>query len=648
MESSSMLTRVSVSSAFLGLLLFGLAGTTGFAQVGTTTVSTTTTSSTSTTTAEVVEWDTPTNADGQPGAITADLYGNSSGTIWFTTRTGVPRVYQFQPPANYKYGSAQETSWPLDQATLGTTGGLKRIRSSYDSRFIFVKTVLALQKIDTVNNVSTTYCDDAFPTAVQTCSAYSLVSDVAVDHNYFVYTTFNDGAGNGYLRRLDASANTCVPQQICPPVPVTVWALSSGGFTSTAGLCSGDTFGTSQPTDPCLSGVAVRPGKENLVYVAEPGNDTIAEVDTSVQPCSCSGQPTNVRRWNLAPLGVYQPRQINFDHDGILWIITGPDPTGQIPPSLVSLDPNSSIVTVYRIPAGDFQQTFGVAPDGGMIGYTSNDMDGAPSGDNLPEHKVGMLIPSGQGVYVCPNPYLAVPTSGQLIPYALNAPPLSNSVTTNMRQVQARIVPGNNGTFIEGFINRSADGNAQTSYYPLGIAPAFKKAVGTFLYAVADPNSPTTPISFNRVGFIRLPRKGFKAKHEREDKDCDDDGTGHDDQDHDGIPDQYKTSDSKSRMDRQNDSLAPGQTKDYTFSVSPNTLAIVAAIQSDNALEPVSVQVIDPNGITLATPVPTPGLAVATVVPTSVGNYTIRVTNAGSLPINPETQMIAREPLTLP
>ena len=76
-----MLTRIRVSSPFLGLLLFGLAGITGFAQVGTTSVSTTTT--TSTPTAEVIEWDTSNvqTLDSQPGAITADLYGNSSGTV---------------------------------------------------------------------------------------------------------------------------------------------------------------------------------------------------------------------------------------------------------------------------------------------------------------------------------------------------------------------------------------------------------------------------------------------------------------------------------------------------------------------------------------------------------------------------------------
>lgn len=624
-----MLTRTRVSSSFFGLLLFGLAGTTSvIAQIGTTPVSTTPT--TSTPTAEVIEWDTPVDADGQAGAITADLYGNSSGTIWFSTRLGAPRVYQFQPPANYKYGSGQATSWPLDPAATGPTGGLKRIRSSFDSRFVYVRTGLALQKIDTLNQISTTYCDDAIPDTQGGCASFSPVSDVAADHNYFVYYTFN-----GYLQRVNTNSSNCAPQQACPPVLATQWNLSTTtplpalGY-STAGVCNGNT----QATNPCLAGVALNPRNDSLVYVAEPENNTVAEVNTNMQNCSCS----NVRRWDLSQIGVYQPRQLNFDQDGILWIITGPDGGGNV--YLVSLDPSRNVATPFQIPPGALQDTFGVAPDSGMIGYTANDANN--------EHKVGLLIPSGRGTTLAPTSAFASSSSFQITPTCLPAPANTTPLSTAVRQVPAKFVNSTNGTFIEGLINQSASGSPQTSYYPLGIAPAFKKAVGTFLYAVGQPNDPVAPPTVNRVGFIRFPRKGFKAKHEREDKDCRDDGSDWDSQDCDGIPDQYKTSDSKSRMDRQNDQLGPGQSRDYNFTANPNTLAIVAAMQSDNALEPVSVQVIDPNGLTLAVALATPGFSVATVVPTIPGNYTIRVTNAGSLPINPETQMIAREPLTLP
>lgn len=633
-----MLTRIRVSSPFLGLLLFGLAGITGFAQVGTTSVSTTPT--TTTPTAEVIEWDTSNvqTLDSQPGAITADLYGNSSGTVWFSTRVGPVRLYQFQPPANYKYGSGQVTSWPLDSAASGPTGGLKRIRGSFDSRFVYVRTTFAIQKIDTLNQISTTYCDDAILESAGGCASPSPVSDVAIDHNYFVYYTFN-----GFLQRLDTSANSCAPQQTCPPVIATQWNLSTAATASapavlsTAGVCQGNTT----DTNPCLAGVAVHPSNESLVYVAEPGNNSIAEVNTSMQSCACF----NVRRWDLSRVGVYQPRQINFDQDGILWIITGSDSTGTFAPSLVSLDPRTNVVTAYQIPAGFLQDTFGVAPDGGMVGYTANDQNGSLSNDpTQDEHKVGVLIPSGQGKTVTPSSAWASYTTFQIPPTCLPAPASTGSLTTTIRQVPAKVISESNGTFIEGLINRNADGSAQSSYFPLGIAPAFKKAVGTFLYAVGQPDKGTV----NRVGFIRLPRKGFKAKHEREDKDCNDDGTGHDDQDHDGIPDQYKTSDSKAKMDRHNDSLPPGQSMDYSLPVASGTMAIVAAIQSDNALEPVSVQVMDPNSLTLVLPVATPGAAVATVVPTVPGNYIIRVKNEGALPINPETQLITRQPLSLP
>jgi len=640
--------RMRMCGSFLGLLLFGLAGATSvLAQVGIATASPTT--STSSPTATVVEWDTPSDlqsADTQPGAITADLYGNSSGSVWFTTRIGnPPRVYQFQPPANYKYGSAQMTSWPIggvDGLGAGPTGGLKRVPGSFDRRFIFVRTMLAVVKIDTLSNTSTTYCDDALAGADQStiCSAMSPVSDVASDNKYFVYYTYN-----GYLQRLDTSSNSCTSQQ-CPPVTATRWNLSSAGsatlppFSSTAGNCTGNATFSSPDTDPCLSGVAVHPRYQNLVYVAEPDQHTIAEVNTAIQSCGCPTDQPNVRRWTLNQ----QPRQINFDQDGLLWIITGPDSTLSVP-ELISLDPNTNRITVYNIPAGTLQDSFGVAPDGGMVGYTANDQGGPSTSDPDPtEHKVGALIPQGQGTAFAPTKYLAQPNAFSLTPSCSPATPNSGPVHTVVRQVPAKIMSGGNGTFIEGLINRNSDGSTQKSFFPLGIAPAFKKAVGTFLYAVGTPDQG----GVNRVGFIRLPRKGFKAKHEREDKDCNDDGTGKDAEDHDGIPDKYKTSDSKSKMDRQNDSLGPGQSMDYNLTTTSSTMALVAAIQSDNALEPVSVQVIDPNGITLALPIATPGLAVATVVPTAPGNYTIRVKNEGALPINPETQLITREPLSLP
>ena len=631
-----MLTRVRVSSLFLGLMLFGFAGATSVvAQFGTTPAAPTTTTTTPTTTytqTQVIEWDISSisadglTVDGRPGAMSVDLYSSGGGKIWFTTRLGSPspRVFMFQPPQNLEYGSAQWTSWTLNPAGAGTTGGLKKIKSSYDRRYVFVRTVFSVQKIDTLTDQRTTYCDTlVVANGVPSCDTNgSQVSDVAVDDRNNVYYTHN-----GVLQRLNASGSFCTAQP-CPAAPGTQWDLngSAPGGVSFAGICQGGPV-----TDPCLAGVAVHPKYHNLVYLAEPQNNTIAEVDTN-----CG----NVRRWDVTQVGASQPRQINIDQDGLIWTVTG---SGH----LVSLDPRSSTMASYPIPSTALNDTFGVAPDGGMVGYTATNqgqLDPNTGLDFTGEHKVAMLVPRAKGKYVGPTPGMANPNPVYIQPICDQAFRDAGSIPGHPRTVNARITPDPSGTFVEAFINQNTTPNARTSNNPLGIAPDFDKAVGTFFYAVGQAEDAVV----DRIGFARLPRKGLKGKHEREDKDFKDDGSGQDDEDHDGIPNRYKTNDSKADMDRQNDQLGPGQSSDYTMSTGPTTLAMVAAIQADNALEPVSVQIIDPNGVTLVGPTPTPGLAAAIAIPTTAGNYIVRVKNEGSLPINHETLLIKREPLSVP
>jgi hypothetical protein len=593
------------------------------------------------TTTQVIEWDiTGIDAaiDGRPGAITVDLYGNGGQKVWFTTRDGSnPRVYMFRPPQNYKYGSAQWNSWTLDPSFLGAVGGIRRLKSSWDPKkpVVFVRTTAAVQKVDTVTNIVTSYED----------ASASMVSDIAVDNRNFVYS-----AADGILKRLNASATSCTAEP-CPAVEVTQWNLSTptlpaqgdGTPGSTAGTCNaGPTIGI------CLAGVAVHPKYQNLVYVAEPGNNTIVEVDTMSQSCYCSNGTSRIRRWNLGDLGVgaIQPRQINFDQDGILWIITGGDGVGG-PVHLVSLDPKSSRLAAYQIPPGVEQDTFGVAPDGGMIGYTSNDASGY---SGAPEHKVGLFVPKEKGKYICPTTDVASRTTLSTPQHIFHAVTNCGSAPPNVRQVRTGIARDpsdpDDGLFVEAFINQNAQSNPHFSMVPLGITPAFDKAVGSFFYAVGTPDGDSAA-TVNRLGYGRLRQKGFKAKHEREDKDCNDDGSGQEDEDHDGVPNRYKTNDSKAKMDRQNDQLAPGQSTDYTVTATPNTLALVAAIQADTLTAPVSVQVIDPSGNTLVPAVPSLGAAVATIIPSTSGDYTIRVKNEGALPINHETQLITREPLSV-
>jgi len=562
---------------------------------------------------QLVEWDITdigSMLDGRPGAITVDIYSNGGGRVWFVTREGMPRVFMFQPPRNLKSGSATWMAWDLDPGE--TTGGLKKIRSSYDRRFVFVRTLDTVQKIDTQTDLRTTYA-----------GVPSSVSDMSVDNRNHAYFTFSgvDQIGMPFdvLARLDASVNC--NSNFCPPANVTYWNLGPTGAANCVGSLN---------TSPCISGVAVHPKRQNLVYVSEQGTNDIAEVDTT------STATYNVRRWDLGQVNASEPEQLNIDNDGVVWVVTG---SGH----LVSLDPRTSRMASYAIPRAPFldNETFGIAPDGGMIGYTA-------TANTSDEHKVGMLVPKGKGNTKSWTAASAPHKDDHLAANCLTANRSGNTVPPHARKVMTRISPdaGGNGTFIEAFINKNIDPNeTQISHVPLGITPNFDKATGTFFYAVGEPSPALT---VDRIGFARLPRANQKGNHEREDKDCDDDGSGHDDEAHDGIPDRHKTGDSHADMHRQNDQLAAGQSSDYTLTAGPRTMALVAAIQADNLLAPVSAEIIDPNGISLALPVATPGLAVATIIPSVPGDYIVRVKNEGVSAINHETQLLTREPLTLP
>lgn len=608
-----MLTRIRVSSSFLGLLLFGLAGTIGFAQVGTTSSPTSIP-----TTTQVVEWDISNvyngGMDAEPGAVSVDKRGENSA-LWFVTRALDFRVLRLQPNSATKMGGAQWTSWQLDSTTqtgTPTTGGIKRLKASDDGRLAIVRTLTSVQVVDTRNCWNTT---DPTTLSVQTvCNRTefqdanaAMISDVAVDHNQYVYTAIAlavNGQMTNQIEKLDLSTGN-----------TTFWIVGGG-----AGNC----VGTSD-TDPCIAGIAVHPYSSNLIYYSEPDTNSIAELNV------CTN---TVRHWALANLSngtVSQPRQLNIDQDGIIWIVTG---SGH----LVSLDPKRNIMTVHLLPDNALADPFGVAPDGGFVGYTASDSA---------VNKVGMLIPAGTAVYVCPTTNSVSASSGSAIIVNGQALQDCGSAPTFLKTVNIDVVnEPNDGTYVEAQIASNANPNG-LSTTPLGIGSHQGKAVGTFFYAVGVATS-NQQAAVDRVGFVRLPRAGFKARHERQDKDDNDDGSDQDDQAHDGIPNQNESSGTYAHMDRQNDQLAPGQSLSYALTAGSATKALVATITADSPLAPVSIEIDDPNGIVLAVPVATPGTAVATVVPTLPGNYTVRVTNAGMSTINPETDLLAREGVSLP
>jgi hypothetical protein len=90
------------------------------------------------------------------------------------------------------------------------------------------------------------------------------------------------------------------------------WTVGDGaGFCPGAGLSA-----------PCLSGIAVHPSNNRLVYYSEPSGNNIGELDVYTN---------QVRRWSLNPMGANEPRQLHVTRAGKIWVVTGSG-------DLVSLD----------------------------------------------------------------------------------------------------------------------------------------------------------------------------------------------------------------------------------------------------------------------------------------------------------------------
>jgi hypothetical protein len=586
----------------------------------------------------LVEWDLPEQMDGRPGAIAVDHYGNQGGKLWFLTRDGIARVYQFEPPKSLKTESAQWVSWSLNTAFLGPTGGIKKIKTSYDRRFVFLRTVLSVQRIDTITSERVTYPNDEAP---------SFVSDIATDNHHNVYAT-----QAGTVKRLNASGK-CV-NQICPETTVTTWEVDP--LDQTVGNCTGGV------TDPCLAGVAVHPKYQHLVYFADNASNTIGELDTESKSCSCSTPLSKVRYWSLSDLGpeVEGPRQLNIDQDGTLWTVTT---SGH----LVSLNPKSNYMTKHLMPARLTHDPFGVAPDGGRIGYT--DIDTATD-----EHVVAMLSPKGNAVRVYPSSLWVSKVTQQVTPMCDVADRVSGYAPAVARNVPTTITSKTDGTFIEAMIDENADvTQMRSSRMPLGITPDFDRAVGTFFFAVGETEA-LTFLTVNRIGVARLPHDhGHKGKHDRDDEDPDDDGKKRgddddddddgkkndldedddadgildvmdDDDDNDGIKNADDHKDSREAQMNQNDVIDAGQASEYDLTVRPNSSVVVATALASNPLAPVTIQLVNAAGAIVAASPATLGTAVLTVLAPAAGDYVVRVKNNGLSGSGIATTVLAREP----
>jgi hypothetical protein len=615
------------------------------AQLTTTTTNITTntvgtTPTVTTTTSPVTEWDVSTisnsGIDAQPGAVSVDKNNGRKAGIWFVTRFGDFRVIRLQPYVSARAGYATWTSWSLDTSGL-TTGGIKRVKAADDGGSVFVRTLVSLQQIDT-NHCWTSsnriYCNDTeyldgntpCATAAPPPPACSGVSDLSLDNHGNIYSavtpvvnTSVDPTSPNYVADPSHSyIERLVPSPGGAYARVTIWPVGGG-----AGNCD-----DSGANSPCIAGIDVHPSNAQLIYYSEPdaSSNSIAELNTATNM---------VRRWSLtnafadssgSPVA-FGPRQLHIDEDAIVWVVTA---SGHV----VSLDPKKNILSLHQMPDGASADPFGVAPDGGFVGYTASDTN-----------KVGLLIPAGQAVYVCPSTAPAAPT-GLTVPTHTYYSVVSTGQSSALgKSVFTTITRKSDGTFIEASIDSNTANGEST--LPLGIMQHPGKAVGTFFYAVGAALAADNTTVVNRVGLARLPRAGFYAHHDREDHDYRDDGSNQDDEAHDGVAPQYESNDGEAHQTREDAQTSGGQSLQYTLTANPNTAVLIAATQADNPITPVSIQIIDPNGLTLAAPAATPGAALATLVPTYPGVYTVVVSNAGVSSTMLHTQLVTKSPLAL-
>jgi hypothetical protein len=571
--------------------------------------------------AHIVEWDLPSLTDTSTGAITVDVHSSHSGRLWFLSRVGAVKLYRLDPGKPITR-AARFKAWDLNPVSL-TTGGLKRIKVHRNDRDVFVRTHTSLQRVDTQNCAGLLMLEtcERLTWFDQPIDLVPHVSDLDSDDcNVYTTAAVFDEAGTlfpdqSYVQQLSPCHSTRNLMGTGGTTTVKRWNVGGG-----AGFCE-----TAIDSQPCISGVRVHPYKDHLVYFSQPGSNQIGELDV---------RTNNVRRWSLSKLGadVFEPRQLDIDNDGTIWAVTG---SGHV----VRLDPSKNRMSRHLMPAGALADPFGVAPDHGVIGYTNAAAD---------QNKVAMLFPKGNTVYVAPHTVCIQP---ELVPinFVVERAMTASGTTPALNKiVHAQITEKNDGIFVEGLVGEGG------SMIPLGITPDQSRKVGTFFYAVGLSDT-----SFNRVGQIVLPTKNRKHAHARDDDDHDRDGKRDDqdddddndgmkdkddddddndcvkdwddwDDDNDGVDDRDDRKDRRENRDtREEASIAGGQSADYPIEVGTGNLLLVATATAADPTALLTMQVYNPAGQLVASTLPTPGVAVATVPTLSTGNYTVRVKNLG-------------------
>ncbi|HXD20795.1 MAG TPA: hypothetical protein VN654_27480 [Vicinamibacterales bacterium] len=611
----------------------------------------------------------PMPVDFNPGAVIVDTRGEDKDRAWFVTRLAEEnrKVYRFDfgPSLMKNNGNARWTSWDLTTDVVNN-GGVAKLKASHDRRFLFVRTSSSIQEVDTQacpagTPLNPTVCPSGlrrwdFSDAEAPDPDSVFVSDLTVDNGRRVFSVGRSVKfPNGYLQILIPTkvgyTSSTTPLN-APAGTVTRWRVD--------GVDQCQSFGMS---GFCNSGIDLQPDSQNqnLIYFSDQGfEQPIGGTGTVTGSIGELNINTNqIRRWPM-PLDsdgqpITEPRQMNIDNNGTVWVVTG---SGHV----VSLNPKNSskcaqgknLMTRHRIPPEALQNDgWGVAPDSHVIGYTDAN-----------NNKVGMLVPHDAGVCVAP------------IPETTNKMDIPSTVTTVPTAVASDVTPGipktvlkkttrkQDGTYVEAVINMPAPNADPTmeppsSLSPLGITPVKFKGESTFFYAVgmtAGANATSGPSFAKRVGFVRLgvpDRERFDKPRDDDDADDGMDRTMHPtwhisevgDDDADSVPDQFDTPTARENMTAYPaTATAPmSASPDYTVTTTGTTLALLATAQADNPTALIAVDVYNALGTLLTSSGPLAGSATASVPNPGAGTFTVRVRNLSGGPVSVTPTVVARD-----
>jgi hypothetical protein len=398
-------------------------------------------------TANFLEWDVPASANSASGALEVVSTGGATRDVFYVTRqpTPAPRLIRLVNPTT---GPTAWQSWALytPDASTNNTGGLKmRPGEGGSGQLVFIRDTASIHRLTTNSNVNnhTRWVDAGFGST----------SDLALD-------VLPPGPGGGSANIYTTSGT---------PTTGTLQQLNGGSNLArrwNVGGGAGSVY---------LSGVAARRTSTTQVrvYWSEPTLNRIGELNPGVST-------NNVRRWVLPSAGVSQPRQLDLDAAGNVWVVTG---SGHV----VRLDPSTGNVTPYAIPTPG-SSPFGVGPDG-FIGFTEN-----------ATKKVGMLIPDGTVLTVPPVTSTLGSTTATVAPMTVSKPPTSGTVTPVAGTGPATSTgTAATGIFVEATLpGLSAAPNAieDDTLQPTPPAGAFAR---NFFYSVSTPMT-------NRIGRVELVR----------------------------------------------------------------------------------------------------------------------------------------------